>query len=83
MGISIEKIIEIYNDHDRISGIILRGNSEEETKYNCETLEALQSINNILHKYQKIQKIVEDRYGKPSLTILNRIIKVVEDKNDN
>lgn len=82
MGMPIKKIIEIYNDLDRIGGIILRGNSEEETKYNCETIEALQSINVILHKYQKIEEIVEDRNSKPPLITLNRIIHEVEDGNN-
>ena len=54
---TIKKIIEIYNDLDRISGILLKGNSEEDTKYNSETIEAMNSINVILHKYQKIQEI--------------------------
>jgi hypothetical protein len=45
MGMTTKRIIEIFNDYDRISGVILRGNSEEETKFNCETIEALQSIN--------------------------------------
>ena len=58
MEMSIERIIEIYNEPGRIVGTLIRGNSEEDTKYNFETIEALQSINVILRKYQKIEQIL-------------------------
>lgn len=88
MKMSIEKIIEIYNELDRISGIILRGNTEEDTKYNIETIEALQSINVILHKYQKIQEIVESSNGLLDGSLEHnrafvKICEVLEDGNDN
>lgn len=35
-----------------------------------------------MRKYQKIEEIVENRNSKPPLTTLNRIIKVVENGND-
>ena len=46
-------------------------------------IEALNLMENIMRKYQKIQEIVEERNSKPPLTTLNRIIKVVEDGNEN
>lgn len=42
-------------------------------------IEALNLMENIMRKYQKIQEIVEERNSKPPLTTLNRILKVVED----
>ncbi len=89
MEMTTEKVIEIFNDHDRISGIVLRSNSEEETKYNCETLEALQRINVILHKYQKIQEIIKqkdyDRFNSHNyygyFLRVQDIRKVLEDGN--
>ena len=55
-----ERTIEIFNDYDRISGKLIRGNSEDDSLFNLETVEAMNSINVILHKYQKIEKIVEE-----------------------
>ena len=83
MEMTIERIIEIYNEPGRISGTLIRGNSEEDTKYNSETIEALQSINVILRKYQKIEKIVKNTqqlcsYGSAFIDIRG----VVEDGND-
>lgn len=81
MGMTIERIIEIYNEFDRIGGILIRGNSEEDTKFNSETIEALQSINVILRKYQKIVQIIENvdkRYYGYS-TMMDYLHEVVED----
>ena len=36
----------------------------------------------IINKYQKIEQIVEDRYGKPIYKFMDAIVKVVEDGND-
>ena len=60
MGMTIERIIEIFNEHDRISGILLCGNSEDDSLFNSETVEAMNNINVILRKYQKIQEIIAD-----------------------
>ena len=35
-----------------------------------------------MRKYQKIEEIVNDRYGKPVFKTLDEVIKVVEDGND-
>lgn len=80
MGMTIEKIIEIYNELDRISGTLLKGNSEEDIKYNSETIEALQSINVILHKYQKIQEIIAKRpkdmiSSNPTLRAISEVLE--------
>ena len=92
MGMSIEKIIEIYNDYDRISGTLISGNSEEDTKYNFETIEAIQSINVILHKYQKIEQIMKSKkmdalnigllIPKDMACVLHEIKEVIEDGNN-
>lgn len=37
---------------------------------------------NTMHKYQKIEQILSDRYGKPTFKFMDAIIKVVEDGND-
>jgi hypothetical protein len=79
MGMTTKRIIEIFNDYDRISGIILRGNSEEETKFNCETIEASQSINVILHKYQQIEQILDD-CDLEAWEILEKVKDVVRGK---
>lgn len=44
---------------------------------------ALENALDIIDKYEKIRNIVKNRGGKPSLAILDGIIKVVEDGNDN
>ena len=36
----------------------------------------------IINKYQKIEQIVEDRYGKPIYKFMDAIVMVVEDGND-
>lgn len=41
--------------------------------------EALNGAISIIHKYQKIKQIVEDRYGKPTFKFMDAIVKVVED----
>lgn len=82
MGMTIERIIEIYNEFDRIGGTLIRGNSEEDTKYNSETIEALQSINVILHKYQKIVNIVslnDEEFKQCGLKELKEILEVIAD----
>ena len=38
-------------------------------------------IIDIIHKYQKIEEVVKNRPGKFPLTTLDRIIKVVDDKD--
>jgi hypothetical protein len=58
MGMTTERTIEIFNDLDRISGLLLRGNNEDDSLFNSETIEAMNNINVILHKYQQIQEIV-------------------------
>lgn len=55
-----ERTIEIFNDYDRISGKLIRGNSEDDDLFNSETVEAINSINVILHKYQKIERIIQN-----------------------
>lgn len=35
-----------------------------------------------MRKYQKIEEIVNDRYGKPVFKTLDEVIKVVENGND-
>lgn len=57
-----ERIIEIFNDYDRISGLLLRGNNEDDSLFNSETVEAMNGINVILHKYQKIEEIVNNTF---------------------
>jgi len=82
---TIKKIIEIYNDYDRISGTLISGNSEEDTKYNFETIEAIQSINVILHKYQKIKEVVNNWHHDieaKDFECMAEIADVVEDGND-
>lgn len=78
MGMTTERIIEIYNDHDRISGLLLRGNSEEEAKFNCETIEAMNNIYVILHKYQQIEQILDD-CDLEAWEVLEIIKEVVKD----
>lgn len=79
MGMTVQKIIEIYNEPDRIGGTFLKGNSEEDTKYNFETIEALQSINVILHKYQKIQTIVKAWNDMNSFDSMKQISEVTNE----
>lgn len=43
--------------------------------------EILTSLIDIAKKYQKIEEIVNDRYGKPVFKTLDEVIKVVEDGN--
>ena len=82
-GMTTERTLEIFNDYDRINCILLKGNDEGDTKFNSETIEAMNNIQIILRKYQKIEQIIEeDRYGKPILKTINEIIKVVENGVD-
>lgn len=39
-------------------------------------------IADTMRKYQKIEEIVNDRYGKPVFKTLDEVIKVLEDGND-
>lgn len=82
-----DRIIEIFNDYDRISGTLIRGNSEDDSLFNSETVEAMNSISVILHKYQKIEQILDDweNSGEEDdpINIIDNIGEVIEDGNDN
>lgn len=81
---TIERIIEIFNDHDRISGILLYGNSEDDSLFNSETIETMNNINVILHKYQEIQsvynKFANTQYEHIGMQEIGKILSQEENK---
>lgn len=44
--------------------------------------EATRNLIDVAKKYQKIEQIVSDRYGKPTFKFMDAIVKVVEDRNE-
>lgn len=42
----------------------------------------LEDYQQLMRKYQKIEEIINDRYGKPVFKTLDEVIKVVEDGNE-
>ncbi len=70
MGLSIDKTISELE--------ILKKNTFSYMTANQAFTTAIETMK----KYQKIEQIVEDRYGKPTFKFMDAIVKVVEDGND-
>jgi hypothetical protein len=69
MGMTIEEAIEHGKEQLEIFG--------------GEHNEFIQTAISTMRKYQKIEQIVSDRYGKPMVNFMDAIVKVVEDGKDN
>lgn len=78
---TIEEVLKIIKD-GRIAAIIIRGNNEDETKFNQENIEALNVIVETMRKYQKIEQIMKKRYGRYHIEIVQEIKEVLEDGNE-
>lgn len=69
MGMSIDEAIEHGKEQLEIFG----GKHREFIETSIDTM----------RRYEKIQEIVDDRYGKPTFKFMDAIIKVVEDGKTN
>jgi hypothetical protein len=73
MGMSIDESLEW----------LISRKEHYEMDDDCQELaQALDTSINTMREYQKIENIVNNRYGKSVLKILDEIIKVVEDGNN-
>lgn len=53
---TIDEALKIIKD-GRIAAAIIKGNTEDDTKFNQENIEALNMIIDTMYKYQEIRKI--------------------------
>lgn len=53
MGMTIDEALKIIKD-GRIVATAIRGNNEDDTKFNTDNIEALHVIEDTMRKYQKI-----------------------------
>ena len=74
MGMTIDEAIRRIDEHNHI-----HQNKEPRAVY---ITEAFDVAINTMRKYQRIEEIVNDRYGKPVFKTLDEVIKVVEDGNN-
>ncbi len=78
MGMTIDEVIkdiELTCEYLKITGVFDNPANEK-----CKP--SLDIAIDTMRKYQKIEEIVNDRYGKPVFKTLDEVIKVVEDGND-
>lgn len=82
MEMTIDEVLKIVKD-GRIVAITIRGNNEDETKFNQENIEALNVIVETICKYQKIVQIMERTVddGTSMYDTLQEIEEVIEDGN--
>jgi hypothetical protein len=69
-----EEALKIIKD-GRIVAITIRGNNEDETKFNQENIEALNVIVTTMHKYQKIEDIYYHQRGEALENSLREVIE--------
>ena len=74
MGMTIAKPIQTL-EYLRDSGVF-PFSTVDEVLY---TEESIDVAIDTMRKYQKIEQIVNDRYGKPTFKFMDAIVKVVED----
>ena len=82
MGMTIDEVLKIIKD-GRIMPYIIKGNNKDDTEFNKANIEALNVVIATMHKYQKIQEIVEHWAccGNPSDSMI-AISEVLDNGND-